>query len=302
MENESQREMKSAEEKRYSEEGADLAGNGGSANEDPASNASNAGQLLLHACCGPCSMEPVRILRERGVEPHIHYSNSNIAPADEYERRLEAIRDWTAAEGITFIEDEYEPDKWRDGAGATAEAALRGEATREDRCRACYRKRLESSARYAAEHGYSAIGTTLTISPYQLTEIIHEELDRAAEMHGLKSAFEDYSPHYAEATRRSREAGMYRQNYCGCAYSKAEAEAERAERQAAREAERDRRAQKRKPQEEALQKRRQERAAYDEKQRRKKAVLKAMREEARQTREDELASAGKAPEDGKRGA
>lgn len=239
------------------------------------------GKLLLHACCGPCSMEPVRILRERGIEPHIHYSNSNIAPADEYERRLQAIHEWTASEGVRFAEDAYDPTEWMHEVEDIAKGVLSGERKREDRCRACYRQRLGASARYAAEHGYTAIGTTLTISPYQFTDIIREELARAAAKHGLKCAFEDYSPHYSEATRRSREAGMYRQRYCGCAWSKAEAEAEQAERRAAREAEKARRQEARRPQEEALERRRRERAAYDAKQQRKRAILKAMREKNR---------------------
>lgn len=248
---------------------------------DAAEGADGEGKLLLHACCGPCSMEPVRILRERGVEPHIHYSNSNIAPADEYDRRLQAIREWAAHEGVGFAEDAYAPAEWMREVKSIAEDVLHGESKREERCRACYRQRLGASARYAAEHGYTAIGTTLTISPYQFTDVIREELERAAAKHGLECAFEDYSPHYAEATRRSREAGMYRQRYCGCAWSKAEAEAEQAERRAVRAAERERRALERRPQEEALEQRRRERAAYDAKQQRKRAILKAMREEAR---------------------
>ena len=233
--------------------------------------------LLLHACCGPCSLEPVRLLRQRGIEPHIHYANSNIAPADEYARRRDTIRAWAAEIGLSFAEGTYAPDAWEATAGRIGEASDGSEAQRQARCRACYRVRFEESAAYAAAHGFDALGTTLSVSPYQYGWIIREELERACEQAGIRSFFEDYSPHYAEATRRSREAGMYRQVYCGCRFSETEAAAEREKRAAAREAEKARRAAAREPEERRLAARRAQRAAYDAKQAHKRAVLKALR-------------------------
>ena len=99
--------------------------------------------------------------------------------------------------------------------------------------------RLEEAARYASEHGFDGVSTTLTVSPYQYTDIIREELKRAAGAHGIASLFEDFRPLYDEATRRSRELGMYRQNYCGCRFSDVEAATERAERKAQRAAARE---------------------------------------------------------------
>ena len=238
--------------------------------------------MLLHACCGPCSLEPVRVLRERGVRPDVFYSNSNIAPSAEYERRLGTIRQWAEEEGVGFVEDEYAPRKWEKAAG---EPWREGAMSREDRCRACYRMRFERAAAYAAENGYSELGTTLSVSPYQYTDVIREELERACEAVGVKAAFEDWRPYYDEATRRSREAGMYRQNYCGCALSKAEAEQERQERREARKAERERwaaeHAEEIAEEERRREARRSERAAYDAKQARKRAVLKALRDQER---------------------
>ncbi len=103
-------------------------------------------------------------------------------------------------------------------------------ARREARCRACYRLRLEETARVAAERGFEGIGTTLSVSPYQYTQVIREEVERAAAQAGVASVFEDFRPYYDEATRESRELGMYRQNFCGCRISDLEAAAERAER------------------------------------------------------------------------
>lgn len=231
-------------------------------------------KILLHACCGPCSLEPVRLLREAGHDITIAYMNSNIAPASEYQHRLDTLLSWAQGEGIPVIEGPYEPKRWQEAirkawhpakaAGAAesapgtpqaseasnspelaqmpeaSEAPLSPETVdpysdRANRCRACYRLRFEELARYAHEHGFEAIGTTLSVSPYQYTAIIEEELRRSAEPYPeLQVAFEDYRPYYPEATKRSRDLGMYRQNFCGCAYSDKEAATERAQRKEAR--------------------------------------------------------------------
>lgn len=270
-------------------------------------------KLLLHACCGPCSLEPVRLLKEEGHDITIAYMNSNIAPASEYQHRLSTLLDWAKAQDIPVIEGPYEPTRWQEAirnawhphssnsdstqtsahtkqtsahtnheasaprvsfpleassafvTSSELDASPASEANsqtitpsfntgidpefdparnpkfaylyhdRENRCRACYRIRLEELARFAHEHGFEGIGTTLTVSPYQYTAIIQEELQRAAKPYqGLSVVFRDYRPYYPEATKRSRDLGMYRQNYCGCAYSDKEAAAEREARKAAR--------------------------------------------------------------------
>lgn len=180
-------------------------------------------RTLLHACCGPCSLEPVRLYEEEGADFGIYYDNPNIHPKAEYEHRLETIEKFVAEpHGLPFIEGPYDPQEWEKRAGVCG-------TDREKRCRACYRMRFERLAAIAAEQGYDAIGSTLTISPYQYTSVIIEELERAAEGAGLTSDARDYRDCYPEATRRSRELGMYRQNYCGCRFSIAEAELERRE-------------------------------------------------------------------------
>lgn len=236
-------------------------------------------KLLLHACCGPCSLEPVRLLQAAGHDITIAYMNSNISPADEYQHRLSTLLEWARSQGIPVIEGPYEPDRWQEAvrvawhpdpvrlaADSAGDASRDADAAfntgidpefntgidpefdpardpkfahlysdRDNRCRACYRLRLEELARYAHEHDFDAIGTTLSVSPYQYISIIKEELERAAAHYdGLTALFEDFRPYYPNATKRSRDLGMYRQNYCGCAYSNKEAAAERAARKAAR--------------------------------------------------------------------
>lgn len=232
-------------------------------------------------------MEPVRLLRERGIEPHIYYANSNIEPTAEYEHRLQTIRDWTTAEGVAFTEGDYAPDRWEALVGCigAAEDPANAQASerRAARCRACYRMRFEESAEYAAKNGFTALGTTLSVSPYQYTQVIREELERACKKFGLQPLFEDYRSYYDQATARSREAGMYRQNYCGCRFSEEEARAERAERKAQRAAEREAKAaataQERAAEAEAAAARKAERAAYDEKRARQRAILKQLRKQ-----------------------
>ncbi|MEF2593435.1 MAG: epoxyqueuosine reductase QueH [Eggerthellaceae bacterium] len=293
-------------------------------------------RMLLHACCGPCSLEPSRILREEGHEITIFYANPNIAPDEEYAHRLETLRSWAEPAGLAVSEGVCDRGAWQRTAGRIGEAALEearervaggcdrgrsschlddvtggpspvtsgesrgfgrfGELTLDEaaalavdpekraaRCRACYRLRLEEAAQRAAEGGFEALSTTLAVSPYQYTDIIREELERAAAQAGVRAVFEDFRPFYPEATRRSRELGMYRQNYCGCVISDLEASAERAERKAERraqhDAERAAHADERAAAEAERAARKADRAAYDAKQARKRAILKALREQ-----------------------
>lgn len=226
-------------------------------------------------------MEPVRVLRERNIEPDIFYANSNIAPDAEYDKRFSTLSKWAEDEKIDVFEGKRDHDAWKRDVEAPWMASNRDETARQERCRACYRLRFEEAASWAATNGYAELGTTLSVSPYQYTGIIREELERACAAYGIKPAFEDWRPNYDEATRRSREAGMYRQNYCGCAISAAEAASEREERRKARIAERERwkaeHAEELAAKDAAIKARREERRAYDEKRARQKAILKSLR-------------------------
>lgn len=237
-------------------------------------------RLLLHVCCGPCSTAPLRTLRQRGVELCIHFANSNIAPASEYEHRLQTARSYAEGLGIPFVEGAYRPQAWSDivrDVPTESRISADGMTPPPERCRACYRLRFTEAARYAAGHGFSHVGTTLSVSPYQYRDIIREELERACAAAGVEPFFEDYSPLYPETVSASKEAGLYRQDYCGCLPSRAEANAGRTARKAEREARKAARAEARKEAEATLDERRAERAAYDAKQARKRALKNALR-------------------------
>ena len=129
----------------------------------------------------------------------------------------------------------------------------------------------------AAAGGYDALASTLAVSPYQLSDVLHEELDRACEWEGVSPHFEDYRPFYDEATRISRELGMYRQNYCGCRYSVKEAEETRARIKRERAAAKAERAAARAAEEDVLRERAAAKRAYADERARRRAILKQLR-------------------------
>lgn len=188
--------------------------------------------LALHACCGPCSLEPVRLLREEGFEPVIIWCNPNIQPASEHDIRLATLLSWARLAHLEVIR----ADEGLYGAQTLGAARERWERSvaphgfdREARCRACYAQRLAATCTAAQDLGFTYVSTTLAVSPYQLFETCTEVLQKLASVHGLTAVVRDFRPQYDTATKESRELGMYRQNYCGCRFSAAEATCERHE-------------------------------------------------------------------------
>ena len=189
-------------------------------------------RLLLHACCGPCSLEPVRSLQAEGYEIALAYVNPNIQPLAECERRLDTLRSWAQGESIPVLEGAYDAAAWE------REVAPWG-VNRPARCAACYRLRLREAASMAVENGFERLSTTLAVSPYQLFDACGRELAAACAERGLEPVWRDFRPQYPQATARAKELGLYRQNYCGCRFSAAEAALERAEAREARKMARD---------------------------------------------------------------
>lgn len=218
------------------------------------------------------------MLLDEGHEIVIAYMNSNIHPQEEYEHRRDTLLEFAREEGIAVVEGVYAPQEW---ANAAAPYGSDPEM-RPQRCRACYRLRMDEACRYASAHAFDGVATTLTVSPYQYTEAIREELEAACAPYGLAAVFRDYREQYPEATRRSKAKGMYRQNYCGCAFSKIEAaeerEARRAQREAAKAAKEAAEAPKRAAEEAARAKKRSEKQAYADKRAAQRAALKAYKQ------------------------
>lgn len=173
-------------------------------------------RLLLHICCGPCATYPVPRLRELGFDVVGWWYNPNIQPAEEHARREESARALAARVGLPLAAGDYAPGAY--------EQAVRGHEERPERCRRCYRLRLEAAAREAARRGIERFTTTLLISPYQDQAALKEIGDQVAVAHGLSFFFENMRRGWAERGRLARAYGLHLQQYCGCRFSLAERE------------------------------------------------------------------------------
>ena len=118
--------------------------------------------ILLHACCAPCSGAVLECLRDNGIRPVVFFSNSNITPREEYDHRLAELRRYADLMGVELAEDVYDHDAWLE-----AVRGLEAEPERGERCAACFRFRLERAARYAASLGLPVVATTLASSRWK---------------------------------------------------------------------------------------------------------------------------------------
>lgn len=169
--------------------------------------------ILLHVCCGPCALYPLKVLREKGHHVSGYFYNPNIHPYREFQRRIEAAREFAENEHISLtIDDNY---------GLT-DYMRRVVFNENRRCSVCYDLRLEQAAKRAVEEGAEAMTTTLLYSRYQNHDLIREKGERLARAYGVSFYYEDFRQGWQEGIDRSREMGLYRQPYCGCIYSEQE--------------------------------------------------------------------------------
>ena len=177
-------------------------------------------QLLLHACCAPCSSATLERLADH-FDVTILYYNPNIAPPEEYHRREAELERFVrdagyAARGITVVELPYDPQEFY-----TAVKGLENEPERGGRCTVCYRLRMRRAAQYAKEHGFDWFTTTLSISPHKDAARINQigqELEAEFGIRHLPSDFKKQNG-YLRSLQLSEEYGLYRQDYCGCEFS-----------------------------------------------------------------------------------
>lgn len=153
---------------------------------------------------------PVSDLRGEGHELRGLFYNPNIQPYTENQRRRETLESWAAGEGLPLIvQDEYDPESW-----------LRNVAWREsERCAPCLAQRLERAAAVAKRGGFDAFSSTLLYSKRQKHRLIKELGAAAGKRRGVDFLYRDWRPFWQEGIERSRAAGMYRQQYCGCIFS-----------------------------------------------------------------------------------
>ena len=170
-------------------------------------------RVLLHICCAPCTIFPLKVLRGEGHDVTGSYYNPNIHPYLEYKRRLDTLRDYALREALPVRFDET----------YAVEEFFRGVVfAEEDRCRHCYDIRLRHVAASAIDGEYEAFTTTLLYSKYQKHELIREVGERVASEYGVLFLYRDFRVGWSEGLKISRLLGLYRQPYCGCLYSEKE--------------------------------------------------------------------------------
>jgi epoxyqueuosine reductase len=169
--------------------------------------------ILLHTCCGPCALYPLRRLRAAAHTVTGFFFNHNIHPFQEYVRRLEAAQRMAdEASMALMVRDDYDLEGFL--ANVAAEPAKR--------CSYCYASRLRAAAGAASEHGFEAFTTSLLYSRYQRHEEIRTHGEQAGREFGVTFFYEDFRSGWQEGIRLSKEMGLYRQQYCGCIYSEKE--------------------------------------------------------------------------------
>ena len=176
-------------------------------------------RLLLHSCCGPCSSYVLEYLT-RYFEVFLSYYNPNIQPRAEYDLRLEnQLKVLGRMPGVTLV-----PCGYDGGAYDEAVRGLEDEPEGGARCTECFKLRLDFAAREAKRLGCDYFATTLTVSPHKDAQRINAIGEALAGKYGVKWLPGDFKKRdgYKRSIELSREFGLYRQDYCGCLYSKTE--------------------------------------------------------------------------------
>lgn len=181
--------------------------------------------LLLHSCCAPCNSAVLEKLQEV-FDITVFYYNPNITEKEEYERRIteqrrliEYFNKENPCFSIALIEGNYEPQKFLTMAKGLEQMPEGGE-----RCYGCYNLRLEETARVAKEKGFDFFTTSLTISPMKNAEKLNLLGEQMAEKYGINFLPSDFKKKegYKRSIQLSSDLNLYRQDYCGCGFSKAE--------------------------------------------------------------------------------
>ena len=181
--------------------------------------------LLLHACCAPCSSYVLEYL-SRYFRITLFYYNPNISPESEYRYRVSEVKRLVAEmlpdSDVTVVEGRYDPERF-----IQAVRGLEGEPEGGKRCKVCFRLRLEEAARQAQNLGCEFFTTTLSISPLKNARALNEIGEELAPIYQTRYLVSDFKKRegYKRSIQLSAEYQLYRQDYCGCIYSKLEREA-----------------------------------------------------------------------------
>ena len=181
-------------------------------------------RLLLHVCCAPCSSYVLEYLC-RFFDITACFYNPNISPKSEYDYRAQELmrlsKEMTLYRPVTCRIEDYDPSSFM-----TVAKGLEKEPEGGERCTACYRLRLTETAKIAAEKGYDYFTTTLSISPLKDAVRLNTIGGELAQEYGVPYLYSDFKKRegYKRSIQLSSEYDLYRQDYCGCSFSRAEAE------------------------------------------------------------------------------
>lgn len=177
-------------------------------------------KLLLHSCCGPCSSYVIEYLTKY-FDITIFYYNPNISPYDEYlkrkEEQIRLINEIDTVNKVDIIDCDYDNDIYEKLIKGYEQCEERGA-----RCTICFRLRLEKTARLAKENNYDYFCSTLTVSPYKNANLINSIGKNLEDEYKIKWLYSDFKKEegYKKSIELSKEYNLYRQDYCGCIYSK----------------------------------------------------------------------------------
>ena len=180
--------------------------------------------ILLHSCCAPCSSYVIEYL-SKFFHITILYYNPNISPVSEYEKRkreqIRLLKEMDTVYKVHFLDCDYDNDLYEDKI-----KGLEDEPERGKRCLVCFKLRLEKTARVAKEEHFDYFGTTLTVSPYKNAQVINSIGKELEDMYGIHFLVSDFKKKdgYKRSIELSSIYQLYRQDYCGCKYSKRERE------------------------------------------------------------------------------
>ncbi|MDD5495818.1 MAG: epoxyqueuosine reductase QueH [Candidatus Omnitrophica bacterium] len=170
--------------------------------------------ILLHVCCAPCEIFPVKELKREGHKIAGFFYNPNIHPYSEYLRRKAEVEKYSKSSGINVIYGDYDIENY-------FQHIVYNEAL-EKRCPVCWWMRMAASAKFAKENGFEAFTTTLLGSPFQDHEVIKNICEETAKSVGVGFYYKDYRPGFKKAHEEAKSGGIYCQNYCGCVFSEKE--------------------------------------------------------------------------------
>ena len=173
-------------------------------------------RLLLQSCCAPCSTTVIERLKDC-FDITIIYYNPNIEPFDEYEKRKKEQIKIIEHYGIKYIDCDYDNELFHEMSKGLETVPEKG-----IRCHKCYRLRLDYTAKKAKLYNFDYFGTTLTVSPYKLSNVINEIGLDLEHIYNIKFLVSDFKKNngYKNSIELSKKYNLYRQNYCGCIYSR----------------------------------------------------------------------------------